>query len=217
MSVSAIGTTLMDRNRGTPANNPPLMTQAQIYQDFIFANSTADGTGLRIHLDGLTPSTRYAVTIWSFDSGSTGARFADWIETSNPDSTNIIQNQYSFDGGVLPTENFQRTMRTNLTSSTVGTLQIDAIKNGGASFGAFFNGILLDLAPPAATEITITSVVRQGANLVLTLQTNAQNPNPSVQQRADIASGTWGPVQGEIALRCRKRILAKQPHEECCV
>lgn len=200
MTVSGIGTTLTDRNRGTPANNPPLMTQAQIYQDFIFANSTVDGTGLRINLTGLTPSTRYAVTIWSFDSGSTGARFADWMETTTPDTTNMIQAQYSFDGGALPTQNLDRTIRTVLTSSAEGALQIDSIKNGGANFGAFFNGILLDLAPPPATEITITSFVRQGGNFVLTLQTNAQNPNPTLQQRADLGSGTWGPVQNETVV-----------------
>jgi hypothetical protein len=196
MTVSPLGetTVLADRNRATPGNNPPLMTQAQIYQDFIFANNTNDGTGLRINFTGLTPSTRYEVTIWSFDSGSGGTRFSDWMETSNPDSTNVIQNQYTFDGNVLPTQNYQRTMRAILTTTASGGLQIDAIKNGGAGFGAFFNGIRITPAPPAPTEIRIVSVAHQGANLVFTLQTNSGNASPVIQQRADVAAGIWSPT-----------------------
>src|SRR5690349_17749350 len=53
MEVTGLGgATLFDRNRATPVNNPPLLTQAQIYQDFVFANGTTDGTGLRINLSG---------------------------------------------------------------------------------------------------------------------------------------------------------------------
>src|SRR5699024_10586954 len=39
MTVTPIGTTLAERNRGTPINNLPAFTQAQIYHDFVFANS----------------------------------------------------------------------------------------------------------------------------------------------------------------------------------
>ncbi len=74
VNISGVGTALADRVRTTSPNvtNGPGMTQAQIYNDFIFANSTNGGTGLNIALSHLVPSTPYAVTIWSFDAVSTG-------------------------------------------------------------------------------------------------------------------------------------------------
>jgi len=82
-TISALsGGVLDDRDRTTPAQTSTL-TQDQLYDDFIFVNGQTNGNGMRIALTGLRTNQDYQLTIWSFDSGSIGARVSDWVETSS--------------------------------------------------------------------------------------------------------------------------------------
>jgi hypothetical protein len=196
VTVSSLGgAALADRNRITGAmvtNHPPNLTQAQIYNDFVFANSTTDGTGLRILIDRLAPNTPYGLTLWSYDPQSTGARFADWSETSS--GTAIpIQTGYTFDGSVQPTNDFDNTISAVLTSSPAGQLQIDGLKNGGASVGVFVNAIRL-VANPGAAGIRITDTEVVNGKIRLTIQTASAGQNISIEQRSDFSTGGWVPA-----------------------
>ena len=188
------GTPLADRNRITGAmvpDNPPFMTQARIYNDFVFANSTADGTGLSILIDRLAPSTPHGLTVWSFDPQSAGVRFADWTETSSGAPV-VITNGYTFDGTIQPTNNFQQTFGGLFTSSASGRLQLEGLKNGGTSFGVFVNAIRL-VANPVATGISKAAVV--DGNLWLTTETEYPGMTPNLEQ-SNTVTGPWVPATG---------------------
>lgn len=145
VTLSALGgATLDDRDRATPAQNATL-TQDQIYDDFIFASGTFDGAGLRIRIAGLQPSQDYTVKIWSFDSGSTGARVSDWIENASG-TTNTLITGYTFDGAVLPVTDGDDTFTAAVHSSADGVLQIEGRRRGGTSHGVFLNGLRLTQA-----------------------------------------------------------------------
>lgn len=197
LTISGISAALAERNRTTApmvTNNPPALTQAQIYNDFIFANSTTDGTGLRMLIERLAPNTKYGVTIWSFDPQSFGARFSDWSETSGANPVEI-QTGYTFDGSILPANDNEQTINAVLTSSATGTLQIDAIKNGGANFSAFVNAIRLVANPGARI-----SKVELAANaLLITVERLSADQTVTIEQRTDLVSGAWGPANATVA------------------
>jgi hypothetical protein len=195
IQITPIGTTLMDRNRTAApwvVNSPPLMSQAQIYNDFIFANDSAvNGTGLDILISNLASNTAYGVTIWSFDPVSSSARVSDWTEISSGTPI-VITNGYTFDGAVLPTVDYQYTFGALLTSSTNGTLEIQGLRNGGTSFGVFINAIRL-VANPVATGITRSAVV--GGNLRLVTESEYTGMAPNIEQATSI-TGPWVPAIG---------------------
>ena len=56
-----------DRLRGTPVNSGAF-SQSLLLRDVIFS----PGDGLDVTVDGLNPLEEYRVTVWAFDSGSTG-------------------------------------------------------------------------------------------------------------------------------------------------
>ncbi len=200
MTISGIGTSLAERHRLAPPdarsvfNNPPFMTQAQIYNDFIFANnSTLDGTGLRVLLEHLAPNTPYGVVIWSFDPISTPLRLSDWSETST-DTPVPIQTGFSFDGAVLPTGDFDYTLGGLLTSSPLGKLQIDGLRDGGTSFGVFVNGIRLEANPVAHTRILWGQFVNGNLRIAAVGQYPGQTI--SLLQSTDSVKGPWVPAVG---------------------
>jgi hypothetical protein len=164
VTLSGIGTSMAERNRTVApfvTNNPPFFTQAAIYNDFVFANATTDGAGLRVALERLAPNTPYGVTICSFDPQSPGSRNSDWTETASGTSLPITTG-YAFDGSVQPTTDYANTLGGLLTSTADGRLQIEARRNGGTSFGVFLNGIRL-VARPTATKILRSELV--GGNI----------------------------------------------------
>ena len=66
-------------------------------RDFVFARDTTPETGMDIAVEFLETNTSYNVTLWSFDTGSTGARVSDWTANGT-----LVRSAYTFDGNVLP-------------------------------------------------------------------------------------------------------------------
>jgi hypothetical protein len=156
ITLSALGNAFLDdRDRPTPVDNPPDFTQDQLYDDFIFANGTADGDGIRILIENLQPSADYHIRIWSFDSGSTGNRLSDWIEVAGG-TTVVVRSQYTFNGSMLPVRDYDSTFTALLRSSPQGRLQIEGRRSGGTSHGVFLNALSLWL--PVLTEAIETDV-----------------------------------------------------------
>ena len=186
VNLTAIGgATLDQRDRATPVDSPPAFTQDQLYDDFIFANGTSDGNGARIEISGLSPNTDYGLTIWSFDSSSSGGRVSDWIEIASG-TTTTIATAYQFDGSILPTLDGHDTIVGNVRSSPSGQLIIEGRRHGGTSHGVFMNALQLaqlDLGGAIATDVE-GAMADQNATAYLRLP--FQVDDPSAVQTLDL-------------------------------
>src|SRR5207244_8270553 len=105
-----------DRKRSTTTNNGAF-TEAQLLQDLVFALGPTVTNGLNIRIQGLASNQSCQVTIWSFDSGSPGARISDWYANGL-----LVKDNYTFDGSLLPTSNAQYRFSFNAASSATGEL-----------------------------------------------------------------------------------------------
>lgn len=202
------GAPMAERNRITGAmvaDSPPLMTQARLYNDFVFANNgTADGTGLSILIERLATNTAHGLTVWSFDPQSGGTRVSDWTESASGTPVPIVTD-YTFDGRIVPTNDFQYTFGGLLTSSASGQLRLDGVRKPTSmgtdgvtpSFGVFVNAIRL-VANPVATGISKGAVV--GGKLRLTTETEYPGMTPNIEQTSDLASGVWLPAVGGVVV-----------------
>ncbi|HXU77931.1 MAG TPA: LamG-like jellyroll fold domain-containing protein [Methylomirabilota bacterium] len=200
VTLAGIGTSLAERHRSSAdvryvISNPPAMTQAQLYNDFVFANDSAiDGTGLSILIERLGPGVKYGLTLWSFDPVSSSGRVSDWIETASGTPVPIT-NGYTFDGLNVPTNNYQYTLGGLLTASPDGKLQIEGRRNGGTSFGVFLNAIRL-VAKAAGTRITDTAVV--GGNLRIRVESDYPGQPVSLEQNPALGAGVWTSAAGAV-------------------
>jgi len=205
VTISAInGIALAERDRIVAPlvfNNPPYLTHAQLYNDFIFGNSpNTTGTGIRILIDRLATNVNYAVTIWSFDPVSAGTRVSDWTETSSGTPLTVA-NAYTFSGNVQPTNDFEATLGGIFTSSATGQLQFEGVRNAAsvdgtaaASFGVFLNAIRL-----VANPVDHTRVIRgemAAGNLRVTAAGEYPNQLVNIQQTTNLAGGVWVPAVG---------------------
>jgi hypothetical protein len=193
VTLAGIGTTLADRNRTAGAmvpTNALFMTQAAIYNDFIFANnSTADGTGLSILIERLAPNTKYGLTLWSFDPQSAGARVSDWFEVASG-TTNVLQLGYTFDANSPPTNDFEQTLGGVVTSSAAGKLQIMGLRNGGTSFSVFLDAIRLEANPIPTSKLVRTSLTPFGT---IRISATGNYPGQAIgfQQTTNLVGGAW--------------------------
>ena len=123
VTVSSVpsGINYDDRFRLTPANNGVLTTE-DIYRDFIFSAYNAVLTnGLDILIAGLSAGQGFQVTVWSFDSGSTGTRISDWYANGV-----LVTNNYTFNGSVLPANDDGNKIVFNATANGAGQILISA-------------------------------------------------------------------------------------------
>jgi len=202
VTISGIDAALAERNRVTGnmvVNSPPDMTQVQLYNDFIFANNgTGDVTGMSILIEQLATNTTYGLTFWSFDSldsQSAGTRVSDWTETASGVPVPLVTNR-TFDGRVLPTNNFQYIFGGLATSSASGTLQLEGLRKSTSvgtdgvtpSFGVFVKGFRL-VANPIGTRITGVQLVN--GNLRITVEGDYPSQPIVLHQATDLISSSW--------------------------
>jgi hypothetical protein len=196
VAFSPVGNaSLAERQRSTTplvTNNPPALSQARLYNDFIFASSTADGAGLRIVISRLAPNTPFGLTLWSFDPQSPGSRVSDWTETSSGTPLPIVTG-YAFNGSLPPSADYDHTFGARLISSANGRLQLEGVRHGGTSYGVFVNG--LELVAEPALRIT---QARLAANGNLRLSVAAQYPGQALafQQSSNLSFPGWQPATG---------------------
>jgi hypothetical protein len=177
-------------------DNPPTLTQAQLYNDFFYNTSTSDGQGIRLLIERLAPSTPYAVTLWSYDRQSGGVRISDWTETASGGTPVVVKTGYSFDGGVVPAKDYDDTISAVLMSSATGKLQLEGRKNGGTASNpaAFVNALRLVANP--VIQFSNAQVV--AGMLQLTLHTQYPGQTLSFLQSPDLSPGSWVPAQGRV-------------------
>ena len=119
-----------DRLRTTP-NNSGAFTEALLLRDFVFSRSISDAGGLDLTVAGLPASQVLAVTVWSYDSGSPGARISDW--SANGSS---VRSSYTFDGSVLPASNEAYRINFTTTTSSNGQFLLSGRRNSASAAAA---------------------------------------------------------------------------------
>lgn len=187
VTLSAIGTTMESRKRTTPTNNGDF-TQERLLQDFIFTRDAAADQGLDIAVEFMEENTPYRVSIWSFDTGSTGNnRISDWTANSV-----LVQSGYSFIGSTLPADNNSYRFNFNTTSDADGKILIQGRRNASAAgaINVFVNALQvskrfvrihrLELVPPDSLKITFEPL-----SLTSTFR---------IIQRTNVDAGTWTDV-----------------------
>ncbi len=193
ITLSPLGaTSLQDRTRTVPTNNPPVFTQADIYQQFIFSAVNSASTGVDILVQRLAPNTVYGLTMWSFDQENTG--FSDWTEVASGSPVSITGNPgglsfYDFVGGTPPVANYDDTFGGLLTSSSTGQLEIQGVQDpASTSLSVFINAIRLVANP--GIQITGTAIAADG-NLQLTVATQYPWQTIDFQESPNLSPGSW--------------------------
>jgi hypothetical protein len=112
-----------DRLRLTPTN-AGAFTEGALLRDFVFSRDFIGGQGLDLSIAGLRPNQAYQVSVWSFDSGSPGARISDWLANGTP-----VRTGYTFDGASLPLSNESCRFDFSVQSSPAGQVQVAGRRN----------------------------------------------------------------------------------------
>jgi hypothetical protein len=144
-----------DRRRTTPINSGAF-TEAQLLQDFVFStDNSAGGTGgFDVRIDGLVPGAIHTLTVWSFDSGSTGQRTSDWV------ANGVEVEDYSFEGGTLPTSNGTYRMQFVVAANSQGQILLQGRKDESTNnIAVFLNALRLETGDtvnsPNATALRV--------------------------------------------------------------
>ena len=175
VATEAVGAVLLDtRDRPTANTDGPQgdLNHNDLWRDFVFANgslNSAPGTGLRVTLTGLRPSTTYPVTIWAFDDASDNGRRADWGVPGGETTTLIFPT--SPDPSALT--DYMITFEASTNAS--GTLVLEgivAVELPDISHNVFVNALVVG-QPTGSTEIVISSIEHNPATGVTALTWNS--------------------------------------------
>ncbi|MEO8354229.1 MAG: hypothetical protein ABI680_21070, partial [Chthoniobacteraceae bacterium] len=158
----ANGAALDDFARIAPADGGGL-TLAPLFRDGVFVAGDNSSNFYRIGLDariaGLTPGRRYQVTAWSFDSGSSGARVADWSLLGMGGPWFGVNDQ-TFDGATAPASDASNSFMISGIADGSGQLILRG-RNSSSSRTAqvFLNGFTVEAAPDAPVQATTTLAI----------------------------------------------------------
>jgi len=139
-----------DRRRGEPTNSGAF-TQQELLRDFVFFRGTTSSEGADVLIENLEANTEYAVTIWSVDDSSAGARTSDWFANGS-----LVYDNYAFNGNDIPpapAHNDVYTLRFLAATDGDGDLLIEGRWVGGTP-GVFLNALQLstvEVVPEPAT------------------------------------------------------------------
>ena len=155
-SGAATGT-LLDRDRDLPTTTPTLN---QLYDDFVMANTdTGTGGGMNLAISGgsLIANTQYAVSIYSFDSGSTLSpqpRTARWLDGNSSDA---VLFDTLFNGANLPTADDQYKYTAVAQTDGLGKLMLKGRNTLTSNFGVFLNGFEVSIPNELTLEVNTTT------------------------------------------------------------
>src|SRR6185369_13509746 len=143
-----------DRINAGPGTNAAF-TESLLLRDYVYSRSRTNNGGLDITVEGLAPNKVHAVTIWSFDTQSTGQRVSDWYANGA-----LMRDNYTFNGQVLPTNNLQYQFTFEVVSDSSGRIGISGRRDsssvgltGQPDYGVFLNALQV-------LEVNYGSVVR---------------------------------------------------------
>jgi hypothetical protein len=164
-----------DRDRATPTTSPTLN---QLYDDFIFAvatgaTGTGDGGGLDMLINSggqLMPNRQYGISIYSFDTSSTGVtRSANWLDGNNANSVALTT---AFAGATSPVTDDQYKFDGIFRTDASGNLLLRARETTDNNHGVFLNGFEInDEIPPPPIELTLRVNTTTGRLSIINEQT----------------------------------------------
>ena len=158
----ASGAALDDVHRATPLTGGAL-TLGALYRDSVFAAGDNTANFYRVGMDtvisGLSAGKKYTFTVWSYDSGSTGARVSDWsvLGLGGPQ---WAANNFTFDGATAPTSDSANRFSVTAIADATGTLVLRGRPGAqSATASVFLNGFTVDeLVNPAVTASTVLAL-----------------------------------------------------------
>lgn len=140
---------LVTRDRTVPGADTGTFTYSDIYRDFVTGNA------LGIQLSGLTPSSPYAITFYSYDnSGSRTQTFSDITPGSGGLSGTVVYTAASIFNSTTSNEIFSATVTA--TSDSAGRLFFSGtgVGSGSSTSVGILNGLVVDAIPePSAVTL----------------------------------------------------------------
>jgi hypothetical protein len=185
-----------DRLRSTPVDGGAL-TNSLLLRDFIFSRDDTGTGGLDITIAGLAPNKPYRMTVWSFDSGSTGNRVSDWTANGI-----LTTNGYTFNGSTLPTSSDQDRFTFNTSSDSSGKILLSGRRNAASStFGVFLNALEVDsLASQPATNGLAALMLSNNASAFIRIPFTVPDSNAfqTLKLRIKYDDGFVAYINGQI-------------------
>ena len=162
-----------DRVRTAPLNNGALTLQ-NIFRDFVFSRETTGSTnGLDVFITGLVPNQPHDITVWSYDTLSTGNRISDWFANGV-----LATNDYTFNGSIPPTSDSDYRFTFRATADSAGAILVSGRRDLAANtFSVFINA--LQVTPVSTTPTTngnAAAMFGQNSSLFARQTFNASNP-----------------------------------------
>jgi hypothetical protein len=187
VTLSAVGGISMQSRRRTVPTNSVNFTEEKLLFDFIFASDGFPGQGLDIVLDYLEPDTTYAVTLWSYDSVSSGNRISDWSANGV-----VVRESYTFNGTALPTDNSAYQFTFPVRTDAHGKIVISGRRSAAATVA--FN-VFIDALRAVRSEIRVTRIETVAPNSVrLTIDGINPAATHGIEQTSSIENPAWSPV-----------------------
>ncbi len=156
------GAALDDVHRMTPVNAGAL-TLGALYRDSVFAAGDNTTNFYRVGMDtvigGLTAGKKYTLTVWGYDSGSTGARVSDWsvLGLGGPQ---WAANNFTFDGATVPASDSANRFTVTAFADASGNLILRGRPGQqSATASVFLNGFTVDeLAASAVSAVPVLAL-----------------------------------------------------------
>jgi hypothetical protein len=183
VTLTAIGTTMESRKRTTPVNSGAF-TEERLLQDFVFTRDADAAQGLDVAVEFMEPNTPYRVSLWSFDTGSTGNnRISDWTANGA-----LVSSGWSFVGSTLPVDNNTYRFNFDTVSDVDGKVLIQGRRNAGAA-GAI--NVFLNALTVVRRELYIQKIEVLGFDLVLTIDALAPSAIHRVEYKNSLNDPDW--------------------------
>lgn len=140
-----------DRHRTSPTDSANLSTQ-RLLRDFVFSRDQTGTTGVDVAVSGLPANQACRVTVWSFDSGSSGNHISDWFSNGE-----LKKDNYTFNGSSLPSDDITASFTFDAVASAAGQLVIGGRRDStSTTFGVFLNA--LQISPMGFGGVVATDV-----------------------------------------------------------
>jgi hypothetical protein len=122
---------------------------AALYEDYYYHNSTTNGVGVSLSIDGVIPNTPYFLTLWSYDEDNIFS-LTDTVWGPDGDTSGTSETITNFATPYPNTLAFNRT-RLKLTSTTSTLEAFGTTTSGGG--GTRLNGFRLSFVPEPGAGI----------------------------------------------------------------
>lgn len=191
-----------DRHRLTPLNSGSF-TDSLLLRDFIFSRETTGTGGLDATISGLASNAPLQITLWSFDTGSTGGRCANWFANGV-----LVKDKHRFSGAVLPASNEVYKFTFSATSDALGRVLLAGRRDptstntaGTADLGVYLNAFqVVEMVQGAATNTLGTLMLSNNASAYVRVPFTVADPNAvnELTLRARYDDGFLAYVNGQF-------------------